>query len=51
MKPDIVVYNPMWPSTDEIVRILEAGVNVVTTAAFINGKGQPCRSGAHPGRV
>ena len=29
----------MWPSTDELVRILEAGVNVVTTAAFINGSG------------
>lgn len=41
LKPDIVVYNPMWPSTSEIVRILEAGVNVVTTAAFINGKGHP----------
>jgi 4-hydroxy-tetrahydrodipicolinate reductase len=39
--PDIVVYNPMWPSTDEIVRILEAGINVVTTAAFVNGKGNP----------
>ena len=25
LNPDIVVYNPMWPSTDEIVRILEAG--------------------------
>ena len=41
MKPDCVVYNPMWPSTDELVRILEAGVNVVTTAAFINGRRNP----------
>ena len=31
LKPDVVVYNPMWPSTDEVVRILAAGVNVVTT--------------------
>jgi hypothetical protein len=38
LKPDCVVYNPMWPSTDELVRVLEAGVNVVSTAAFINGK-------------
>ena len=38
-KPDCVVYNPMWPSADEVVRILEAGVNVVSTAAFINGLG------------
>jgi 4-hydroxy-tetrahydrodipicolinate reductase len=37
LRPDCVVYNPMWPSTDELVRILEAGVNVVSTAAFING--------------
>lgn len=38
LRPDCVLYNPMWPSTDELVRILEAGVNVVTTAAFINGR-------------
>ena len=37
VKPDCVVYNPMWPDTDEVVRILEAGVNVVSTAAFITG--------------
>jgi 4-hydroxy-tetrahydrodipicolinate reductase len=37
LKPDCVVYNPMWPSVDELVRILEAGVNVVSTAAFITG--------------
>lgn len=37
LRPDCVVYNPMWPSVDELVRILEAGVNVVTTAAFITG--------------
>ena len=35
LRPDCVVYNPMWPSIDELVRILAAGVNVVTTAAFI----------------
>ena len=38
LEPDCVVYNPMWPSTDEVVRILEAGANVVSTAAFINGR-------------
>jgi 4-hydroxy-tetrahydrodipicolinate reductase len=38
LRPDCVVYNPMWPSTEELARILEAGVNVVTTAAFINGR-------------
>ena len=38
LRPDCVVYNPMWPSIDELARILGAGVNVVTTAAFINGR-------------
>src|SRR5262245_29314182 len=38
LHPDCVVYNPMWPSIDELVRCLEAGVDVVTTAAFINGR-------------
>jgi hypothetical protein len=39
LRPDCVVYNPMWSDTDELLRILEAGVNVVSTAAFINGRG------------
>ena len=38
---DCVVYNPMWPSTDELVRVLEAGVNVVSTAAFVSGRRDP----------
>lgn len=38
LRPDCVVYTPMWPSIDELVRILGAGVDVVTTAAFINGR-------------
>src|SRR5450755_3954468 len=37
LRPDCVVYNPMWLDTDELVRILSAGVNVVATAAFITG--------------
>ncbi len=37
LKPDCVVYNPKWLDVDELVRILEAGVNVVATAAFITG--------------
>lgn len=37
LKPDCVVYNPMWLDIDELVRILSAGVNVVATAAFITG--------------
>ena len=37
LKPDVVVYNPMWIDVDELVRILEAGVNVVASASFITG--------------
>lgn len=36
-KPDCVVYNPMWLDVDELVRILSAGINVVTSASFITG--------------
>jgi hypothetical protein len=39
LRPDCVVYNPMWQDVDEVVHILEGGVNVVSTAAFINGRG------------
>ncbi|BBX67932.1 NAD(P)H-dependent amine dehydrogenase family protein [Mycolicibacterium psychrotolerans] len=37
LKPDVVVYNPMWIDVDDLVRILEAGVNVVASASFITG--------------
>lgn len=47
LEPDCVLYTPMWPSTDEVVRILEAGVDVVSTAAFINGN----RLGADRDRI
>jgi hypothetical protein len=37
LRPDCVSYNPMWPDVDEIVRILESGIDVASTAAFITG--------------
>ena len=37
LKPDVIVYNPMWNDVDELVRILESGVNVVASASFITG--------------
>lgn len=40
LKPDVVVYNPMWINVDELVRILESGANVVATASFITGHNQ-----------
>jgi hypothetical protein len=38
LEPDAVIYTPQWYSVDDIVRILEAGINVISTAAFINGR-------------
>lgn len=37
LRPDACCYNPLWPSIDELVRLLEAGVNVCSTAAWITG--------------
>ncbi len=37
LRPDCVIYNPKWPDVDDLVSILEAGVNVVATAGFITG--------------
>jgi len=37
LKPDCVVYNPMFADVDELVSILGAGINVVTTSEFITG--------------
>jgi hypothetical protein len=41
LRPDCVVYNPMWFDVDEMVRILEAGVDMVVTSAFIDGRSYP----------
>lgn len=37
LQPDACCYNPLWPNIDELVRLLEAGVNVCTSAAWITG--------------
>jgi hypothetical protein len=37
LEPDACVYNPLWSSTDDLVRLLESGINVCTTAGWING--------------
>ena len=34
---DACCYNPLWPSIDELVRLLESGVNVCSSAAWITG--------------
>ncbi len=44
LEPDAVVYTALYPDVDELVRILEAGVNVVTTCNFITGWGLDYRA-------
>jgi hypothetical protein len=38
LAPDCVVYMPLFPDVDEISRLLRAGVNIVTSSAFLNGR-------------
>jgi 4-hydroxy-tetrahydrodipicolinate reductase len=40
LKPDACCYNPLWPSVDELVRLLESGINVCSSAAWITGAKQ-----------
>src|SRR5712672_181877 len=37
LRPDACCYNPLWAGVDELVRLLEAGMNVCTSAAWITG--------------
>lgn len=37
LRPDACCYNPLWPDIDELTRLLEAGVNVCSSAAWITG--------------
>jgi 4-hydroxy-tetrahydrodipicolinate reductase len=41
LHPDACSYNPIWPSVDELTRLLEAGINVCSTSAFITGSAIP----------
>ena len=38
LSPDCVVYSSLFPNVDELGRLLRAGVNVVTSSAFLNGR-------------
>ncbi|MBX6389731.1 MAG: dihydrodipicolinate reductase [Frankia sp.] len=38
LRPDCVVYAPLRPDLDHLTRLLRAGINVVSTAAFITGR-------------
>lgn len=37
LAPDACCYNPLWPDVDELSRLLESGVNVCSSAAWITG--------------
>src|SRR3954451_16652132 len=37
LKADACCYNPLWPNIDELTRLLESGVNVCSSAAWITG--------------
>lgn len=37
LEPDVVSYSAMWFDVDDVVRILESGANIVTTAGFLTG--------------
>ena len=37
LKPDCVSYNGIWANTDDFCNILERGINIVTTSAFVTG--------------
>lgn len=39
LKPDVVTYMPLHPDVDHLCTLLRAGINVVTTASFMTGRG------------
>lgn len=39
LAPDAVSYNPLYPDIDHLVRLLEAGINIITTCNFLTGWG------------
>jgi hypothetical protein len=45
LKPDCVVYMPQWPNLRHIEMLLEAGINIVTTARIITGEHYPENAG------
>jgi hypothetical protein len=45
LAPDCVVYMPQWPDIAEMVALLEAGINVLTSARLLNGRHYPNGAG------
>jgi hypothetical protein len=38
LEPDVVLYMPQSPDVDHLTRLLDAGINVISTAGFITGR-------------
>lgn len=38
LKPDVVLYMPMLWNVEHMVRLLQAGINVISTASFVTGR-------------
>jgi hypothetical protein len=38
LKPDCVLYMPLHPDVDHLVRLLSSGINVLSTASFVTGR-------------
>jgi hypothetical protein len=38
LRPDCVLHMPLHPDVDQMVQLLEAGINVLTTASFLTGR-------------
>ncbi|NLD77620.1 MAG: dihydrodipicolinate reductase [Acidimicrobiales bacterium] len=38
LRPDVVLYMPLFWDVDQMVKLLEAGINVISTANFITGR-------------
>jgi hypothetical protein len=38
LKPDCVLYMPLHPDVDQLVRLLSGGINVLSTASFLTGR-------------
>jgi hypothetical protein len=46
LKPDACCYNPLWSDSDELVKLLEAGINICSSAGWITGGKLPAEERA-----
>ncbi|KPM56726.1 dihydrodipicolinate reductase [Frankia sp. CcI49] len=46
LRPDCVIYMPLYPDVEHLTRLLRAGINVVSSAGFITGRAYGAESRA-----